>query len=487
MSDRRDGRLSAALVGTALSAAVIGSVGAPLITPVATGLHVSLDAAQWTLTITLFAGAIAGPVLGRLGSGPYRRTTILVALALVAVGGLLTVLPLPFVALLIGRGLQGLGVAVGALLMSVARAHLPPERSTSTIALLSVATTVGIGVGYPVISLVDQLAGLRAAYGLGFVLSVVGLAIAWRSLPAEAPGERPRIDFLGAFLLALGSLGLLLVIAQPSIWANAWTAGGILAGSLAILAVWAVVELRVAAPLVDLRLLRQGPLLRANVAILIAGLGLYLLFSLFTRYVQTPDGAPYGFALPGVAAGAALIPFSLLGFLAGKWVPRLVARLTERWTYALSAVIAMFGALLFVVAGHSLLAVLTAIALLGFAVGGIFALMPKLVLVGVPQEETASVLSINQIIRSIGFSLGSALAGSLLAAATPSGSLLPAQSGYVTAALWALPPLAASALIITTAAGRRRRSSAKAPADRDASATPSTTSSRPAPTRADRP
>ncbi|GAB3743694.1 hypothetical protein GCM10027598_77140 [Amycolatopsis oliviviridis] len=487
MSARRDGRLSAALVCTALSAAVVGSVGAPLITPVATGMHVSLGAAQWTLTITLFAGAIAGPVLGRLGSGPYRRITILTALALVAVGGLLTVLPLPFAALLIGRGLQGLAVAVGALLMSVARAHLPPERSTSTIALLSVASTVGIGVGYPVISLLDQIAGLRAAYGLGFVLSTAGLAIAWRALPAEEPGERPRIDVLGALLLALGTLGLLLVIAQPSIWETTWLAGGVLAGSVAILAVWAIIELRASAPLVNLRLLRQGHLLRANVAILIAGLGLYLLFSLLTRYVQTPGGAPYGFALPGVAAGAALIPFSLLGFVAGKSMPRLVARITERWTYALSAGIAIAGALLFVVAGTSLLAVLTAIGLLGFAVGGIFALMPKLVLAGVPQDETASVLSINQIIRSIGFSLGSALAGSLLAAATPSGSLLPDRSGYLTAALWALPPLVASALIVTTAAGRRPRSSAKAPADRDASATPSTTSSRPAPARADRP
>ncbi|WP_245568252.1 hypothetical protein [Nocardia jiangxiensis] len=82
----RDGRLSVALFCTALSGAVIGSVGAPLITPVATGMHVSLDAAQWTLTVTLFIGAIAGPVLGRLGSGPYRRTTILATLALVAVG-----------------------------------------------------------------------------------------------------------------------------------------------------------------------------------------------------------------------------------------------------------------------------------------------------------------------------------------------------------------------------------------------------------------
>ena len=452
----RDGRLSVALFCTALSGAVIGSVGAPLITPVATGMHVSLDAAQWTLTVTLFIGAIAGPVLGRLGSGPYRRTTILATLALVAVGGLLTVLPLPFAALLIGRGLQGLAVAVGALLMSVARTHLPPERSASTIAALSVASTVGIGVGYPVISLLDQLAGLRAAYGLGFLLSVAALAIAWRVLPIEAPGERPRIDVAGALLLALGTLGLLLVVAEPSLWATAWLAGGILVGSLAILVLWVIVEMRAAAPLVNLRLLGQRPVLRANAAMLIAGIGLYLLFSLLTRYVQTPAGAHYGFALPGVAAGAALIPFSLLGFVAGKSLPYLVARITERWAYALSTVIAIAAVALFIAADRSLLAVLVSIALLGFAVGGVFSVMPKLVLVGVPGVETASVLSINQIVRSIGFSTGSALAGFLLAAATPAGSMLPTSDGYITAALWALPPLTLSALIIAVRRSPRR-------------------------------
>ncbi|WP_227981557.1 MFS transporter [Nocardia spumae] len=459
VSAQRDGRLGPALVCTALAGAVIGSVGAPLITPVATGMRVSLDAAQWTLTVTLFSGAIAGPVLGRLGSGPYRRVTILATLALVMVGGLLTVLPLPFAALLIGRGLQGLAVAVGALLMSVARTHLPPERSASTIAALSVASTVGIGVGYPAISLLDQVVGLRAAYGLGLVLSAVALVIAWRTLPAEAPGELPRIDVTGALLLALGTLGLLLVIAEPALWASGWPAAGLLAGSAAILAGWAFIELRTTAPLVDLRLLSRGPALRANSAILVAGAGLYLLFSLFTRYVQTPTTADYGFALPGVAAGAALIPFSLLGFVAGKAVPRLVARLTERWTYAFSSAVAVAGALLFAVGNRSLPAVLVAIALLGFAVGGVFAVMPKLVLVGVPRAETASVLSINQIARSIGMSIGSALAGLLLSATTPDDALLPTRNGYVTAALWALPALAVSALIIATDRSRRTESS----------------------------
>ncbi len=58
------------LMFIALVVAAVGSLGAPLITSVAVTFHVSLDSAQWTLTITLLSGAVATPVLGRLGAGP---------------------------------------------------------------------------------------------------------------------------------------------------------------------------------------------------------------------------------------------------------------------------------------------------------------------------------------------------------------------------------------------------------------------------------
>ncbi|MFE4952320.1 hypothetical protein ACFQ9V_19615 [Leifsonia sp. NPDC056665] len=107
------------------------------------------------------------------------------------------------------------------------------------------------------------------------------------------------------------------------------------------------------------------------------------------------------------------------------------------------------GTVLLAVGAGSLALVLLAMTVLGFGVGGVSAVMPRLVLEGVPAPETASVLSINQIVRSVGFSIGSALAGLLLAAATPAGALLPPAGGYVAASLWVLPLLAAGTLIVT--------------------------------------
>lgn len=456
LTGRRATALSAALVGVGLVVAVVGSLGAPLITPVASGLHVSLDAAQWTLTVTLFAGAVAGPVLGRLGGGPWRRRVILTCMVIVVVGGVLTTIASSFPVLLIGRVLQGVGLGGVPLLMSVARSHLAERRAASTIAALSVASTVGIGVGYPLVGLLDQVAGLRAAYGCGLALSLAALLVAWVMLPAEPPGPRPRIDWPGGLLLAVATLGLLLIVAEPAVWHSLWTSLTVPIVTIAAFGCWLCVELRSATPLVDVRLLSRPTVFRANAAMAVAGIGLYLLFSVLTRYLQTPDDAAYGFALPGVAAGAALIPFSVLGFVAGKASPTLITHLTVRWAYLISSLIAMLAALVFASGNHSLALVLIAMALLGYGVGGISAAMPALVLAGVPETETASVLTINQIVRSVGFAIGSAVAGLILATSTPADALLPEHHGYVIAALWSLLPLGLGALAVGVSRPRRR-------------------------------
>lgn len=243
-------------------------------------------------------------------------------------------------------------------------------------------------------------------------------------------------------------------MAEPHTWSAPGVGIGVLLATVIVLAAWVLVERRVPAPLVDLRLLGAPSVLRANAAMLIAGVGMYLMFSLLTRFVQTPAGAGYGFALLGVAAGAALIPFSLLGFVAGKAMPALAERRTASLTYVAAAAAVAASAVVFALGTDSLVVVLIAMAVLGFGVGGVSAVMPRLVLEGVPPDETASVLTINQIVRSIGYSTGSAVAGVLLAAATTPGTLLPAEQGYVVAALWSIVPLAVSAVIVLA---RRRR------------------------------
>lgn len=440
------------LVFLGLVVAVVGSLGAPLITAIADHYRVSLAAAQWTLTIALLSGAIATPVLGRLGSGPHRRTVLLTTLAVVVLGSALTTLPLPFGLLLIGRAGQGVGIGLTALLMATARDQLPERRATSTIALLSVASTAGIGVGYPLAGWLTDLAGIRAAYALGLIITTAALAIAF-TLPAAPDRPASRVDLPGAALLTVALLALLLVISQTELWWRQLSlAVLVLLFALVLLAAWTVLEARTDAPLVDVRLLRQPAVAAANLVMLTGGVGMYLLLSLITRYVQTPAGAGYGFGLSTFGAGLVLVPFSVLGFAAGRLLPR--PTVSARTMLAASTGLVLVAFLLFALARHRLAEPVVAMGILGFGVGAFSAAMPAVILAVTPPAETASAMGVNQVVRSVGFSIGSALGGLVLAGYTS--ATFPREAGYSTAA-WVGVATTTATLLIIAATRRERR------------------------------
>jgi MFS family permease len=113
----------------------------------------------------------------------------------------------------------------------------------------------------------------------------------------------------------------------------------------------------------------------------------------------------------------------------------------------------MAGFVLFALARANLIEILTAMAILGFGVGGFSAAMPAVILAATPAAETSSAMSFNQVVRSVGFSAGSAIGGLVLSAGTAAGQLSPSDSAYTTAAWIGAAVMAVTAL--TTLAGRR--------------------------------
>ncbi len=446
-----------ALMFIALVVAAVASLGTPLITSVATTYHVSLDSAQWTLTIALLSGAVATPVLGRLGAGPHRRATILATLAIVVAGSALTVLPLPFAWLLVGRAAQGVGLGLTALMMGVARDHLPEERGAATIALISVVSIIGAGVGYPLAALLADFGGLQAAYGLGLLVTAIALVTAWRSMPAAPEGRSAHVNVAGALVLAGGLLLILFLAGESSLWSRHLAVAVPLAvAAVLLLCVWTVSELRTKTPLVDVRAVRHPAVAGANIAMFVGGIGMYLLLTLITRYAQTPHSAGYGFGLTTFVAGLVLIPFSVLGFVAGKLTPRVRERIDGPLLLAGSAAIVGGGFVLFATARSNLAELLAAMGVLGFGVGSFSAAMPGVILAVTPKSETSSAMSFNYVVRSVGYSLGSAIGGLILAAGTGPGHLFPDDSAYTTAALVGIGAMAITTL--TSLALVRRRS-----------------------------
>lgn len=449
---RSDALLVAVLVFLAVESTAVASLGTPLLPTVEDAYHVSLSASQWTLTITLLIGAIATPVIGRLGDGRLRRQTAIGAIATMLAGCVLSAVPAGFLMFMTGRAMQGVAFGLVPLATAVARDDLTAERSGSTIALIGITTAAGIGLGYPLVGLLAQYMGLHAPFWLVAALSALALIAAIAVLP-ESPARPARVDGPGAILLGLGIAGLLVVLAEGPSWG--WLSATTLVGfvvSIMLLGAWTGWELRSRHPLIELRLLRRHSVLAANVTAFLIAVGFYPLMSLAVRYVQAPAATGYGFAAPVVIAGLMLTPFSLASFAASKIALWLARRSSAELVVAASCIVLIVSLLLFFFARSTYGEIVLAMTLNGFGVGCAYAVNPQQITGGVPANETGSAISFYQLVRTVAYALGSALSATLLLFYVPPGEEVPTNAGYSTAALVCiavlLGALLASALFV---------------------------------------
>ncbi|MFG2138533.1 MFS transporter [Streptomyces sp. NPDC048650] len=398
--------------------------------------HVSLSAAQWVLTSTLLAGAIAGPVLGRLGDGPRRRAAIQGALTCVFMGSVLAALAPNLALLLVGRILQGAGMGLLPLTIAVAREHLPAERMRSGIAALSITTSVGAGIGYPLTGVIAQHLDYRAGFWFAALLGAGALFVVKSVVPVGSSTPRRPLDVTGAVLLCSGLTLLLLAVSQGVTWGlmSGATLGCLGAGAV-VLVLWIMQALRTPNPLVDIRLMRNRAVLAANATALLAGIGMYGVLSLVNLYTQVPARAGYGFHLSLTAAGLVLLPMSLGSLMANRLASALVSRFGLHQILPLGSLVITLDLVMLSLWRDHLAVLVLGTFLLGAGVGAAYAVMPLLIVRHVPPSETGSATSFNQVLRTVGGSIGSAAISAIMLAFTPAGRDLPEGSAYTTAFL----------------------------------------------------
>ncbi|HVS99451.1 MAG TPA: MFS transporter [Solirubrobacterales bacterium] len=422
--------MPAVLVFVVMVTGIISSLGAPLIPSISADLGVSLSAAQWSLTATLLVGVVSSPVMGRLGDGPRRRETLLGGLVVVAVGCVVAALASSLAVLVAGRAMQGVGLGLVPLGMATARDELPPERVAGTIGLLSVAGAAGVGAGYPVSGLLAGI-DLAAAFWFGAVVAVIALVLSFAFVSSTAGRSAERLDVVGAALLAIGLSALLVAIAEGSRWGAPQTAL-LFVAAIVFLALWGTQQLRAPEPLVDLRLARHPAVLTGDVCATVLGIAMYMYLSGVSEFVQAPSAIGYGFSASVVVAGLCLVPFSVVGILGSRLLPPATRLVGPRNLLPLGCLIVAAGGVIFALFDDHLWGAFAMMGVIGLGYGLTYAAIPGLIVRAVPESETGSATGFYQVVRYIGFSVGSALAASVLATETPAGSLLPRLAGYTT-------------------------------------------------------
>ncbi|MFF3373710.1 MFS transporter [Streptomyces sp. NPDC002680] len=410
-----------------------------LVIPIVPELPKLLDAPSsdtaWAVTATLLAGAVATPMMGRLGDMYGKRRMLLVSLVLLVAGSVTAALSDSLVPLIVGRALQGLASGVIPLGISIMRDELPAERLGSATAMMSASLGVGGALGLPAAALIADNFDWHMLFWSSAAMGVVALVLVLAFVPESRVRTGGRFDLIGAAGLAAGLISLLLAISKGADWG--WGSGttlGLFAAAVVVLLAWGYFELRTTQPLVDLRTTARSQVLFTNLASIALGFAMFAMSLALPQLLQLPEATGYGLGQSLLAAGLVMAPSGLV-MMATAPVSAAVSKARgPKVTLMIGALIVASGYGLNIVLMSELWHFIVVSCVIGAGIGFTYGAMPSLIMGAVPASETGSANSLNTLMRSIGTSSASAVAGVVLAQMTTDfgGTALPSENGFKT-------------------------------------------------------
>src|SRR6478609_7988679 len=288
-------------------------------------LHFSQDSLSWVVNayVLTFGGFLL--LGGRLADLLGRRRVFIAGLIVFALASLAGGLAQSEAWLIAARAVQGLGAALlsPAALSIVTNTFAEGAERNRALGVWGAVAGSGGAAGVLLGGVLTDSLGWEWVLYVNFPIGIAAALLAPRLIDeSRAEGERRAFDIAGAVTVTAGLSVLVyaLVDAQNAGWGSFQTVG-LLGLSVALLAAFALIESRAAAPLVPFRIFRSRTLTGANVSGLLVGASLFSMFFFISLYMQQVLG------YSAIHAGLSYLPLALVISLAAGVASQLVTTL----------------------------------------------------------------------------------------------------------------------------------------------------------------
>lgn len=374
---------------------------------------------QWI--ITAYTLAFGGLLLagGRVADLVGRKRTFVVGLLGFAVASALGGAAVNGEMLIAARALQGVFgalIAPSALALVTVTFTEATERAKA-FGIYSAIAGSGGAIGLILGGVLTEYLNWRWALYLSIPVALVAGAGALAVVPerAEARG-RDRLDLPGVLLVTMGLV--LLVSAFARAESDGWTAGSTVGGFVAaavLLAAFIVVEGRVKAPLLPLRVVVDRNRGGVYLALLLAVISLFGLYLFLTYYLQVVKG------FSPVLTGLAFLPMVValvIGStqIAGR-LPRVAPRLLMSWGFGVAALGMLLLTRLQVDSGYTTL-VLPVEILVGLGMGTAMVPAMSLATMGIEPHDTGVASAMVTAVQQVGGAIGTVMLNTIAAGST---------------------------------------------------------------------
>ncbi|GCD97872.1 MFS transporter [Embleya hyalina] len=415
-------------VYTALEAMLI-----PALPQIRADLDASPQAVTWAFTGLLLVGAVATPVIGRLCDVADKRRVLIAVVAVVLVGIVVSATANSVGQLIAGQMIQGVGAGLQPLAIGLLNDTQPANRLKPAIGLIVGSTALAAAFGLLASGWIISALSFTWLFWIPLTVMFIALVVVCQIVPDCPAAGSGSIDWLGAVLLGSGLVALLLgLTVAPE---HGWTSAPFLirvAIAAVLLPLFVARELRTTHPLIDLRGLRNRPVVLTCVVAFVVGFGTFALYVVVPSLASLPKSTGYGLGADTATVGLLLLPLGVFALASSPLTPHAERILGTRGVMALSTALIVGSSLLLLLADGKAVALYLSSAVCGIGIGLSTTQSMNIVVSVVPADRTASVAGTAFVLRSVGATLGGQIGASVLASDPVPGTPIPSWDAYTT-------------------------------------------------------